>query len=242
MENWIPFYEAIANGLRAFRYRRDELITGIHNIASNVSCLGNLETRFADNSRGPLRDICPFTVMGIFNRGITDENRSDIASRLASLLEVTEQVPDSFEGVPKLNNQQSWFFGHDNGSQQGEINTLWEVFDTAIDFADSHDNDAEARRSAFIEAYNDATTNYSWLRRGRLTKGLYWARPRFFPCINLDGNSKNYIENNLNIQIRDLSTAENYLELRQRLMDDFGENSSIRSFPELQLAALRFQG
>lgn len=58
---------------------------------------------------GPLKDICPFTAMGIFNRGITDANRKTIASELANLLGVTESVPDSFEGIPT---KRPGFFGH----------------------------------------------------------------------------------------------------------------------------------
>ena len=108
--NWTRFYEAVADKLLAFRDRRDELVSGIHAIASRVDGLSNLGDRFADGSSGPLQDICPFTVMGIFNRGITDANRKGIASELAGLLGVSEPVPDSFEGIPILNNQKSWFF------------------------------------------------------------------------------------------------------------------------------------
>ena len=83
--NWTRFYEAVADKLLTFRNRRDELIAGIHVIASKVDGLSNLQDQFADGSSGPLKDICPFTAMGIFNRGITDANRKAIASELASL-------------------------------------------------------------------------------------------------------------------------------------------------------------
>ncbi|NCB28076.1 MAG: hypothetical protein EOM62_21875, partial [Bacteroidia bacterium] len=100
---WTSFYEAVADKLLTFRHKRDELIAGIHVIASKVDGLSNLQDQFADGSSGPLKDICPFTAMGIFNRGITDANRKAIASELASLLGVSEPVPDSFEGIPILN-------------------------------------------------------------------------------------------------------------------------------------------
>ena len=45
---------------------------------------------------GPLKDVCPFTAMGVFNRGITDANRTTIATELA-LLGVSEA--DSFENT-----------------------------------------------------------------------------------------------------------------------------------------------
>lgn len=53
----------------------------------------------------PLKDICPFTTMGLFNRNLTDSNRKIIAAKLANLLGVNEPIPDSFAGIPLLNNQ-----------------------------------------------------------------------------------------------------------------------------------------
>ena len=82
---------------------------------------------------GPLKDICPFTTMGIFNRGITDTNRKSIAKELAKLLGIEEPVPDSFEGIPVLNNQRSWFFTFDKKRQPDDIETLWEIFRRQFD-------------------------------------------------------------------------------------------------------------
>ena len=150
----------MADKLLTFRNRRDELISGIHAIASKVDGLSNLQDQSADGSSGPLKDICPFTTIGIFNRGITDANRKAIAGGLAHLLGVTEPVPGSFEGIPILNNQRSWFFGFDKQRQPDDIDTLWEAFAQAIAFAESNDADA---RSAFVAAYDNATQS-PWCR------------------------------------------------------------------------------
>lgn len=88
---------------------RTPLIEGIHEIASRVPGLTYLQDKFPDGTSGPLRDICPFTTMGTFNRSMTDANRKTIAGELAKLLGVTVPVPPSFEGIPVLNNQRSWF-------------------------------------------------------------------------------------------------------------------------------------
>ncbi|MBK1673241.1 AAA family ATPase [Ectothiorhodospira shaposhnikovii] len=238
--NWTRFYEAVADKLLTFRNRRDVLIAGIHVIASKVDGLSNLQDQFADGSSGPLKDICPFTAMGIFNRGITDANRKAIASELASLLGVSEPVPDSFEGIPILNNQKSWFFGFDNKRQPDDIDTLWEVFAQAIAFAES--DDAEAR-SAFISAYDNATQRYGvgW----NLTMGLYWIRPWNFPT--LDGQSQRYISKKLNIQIgmngpKGRCNATDYLAVLDTLEARFQEDAyPVHSFPELSLAAWLFK-
>ena len=238
--NWTRFYEAVADKLLTFRNRREELIAGIHVIASKVDSLSNLQDQFEDGSSAPLKDICPFTAMGIFNRGITDANRKAIASELASLLGVSEPVPDSFEGIPILNNQKSWFFGFDNKRQSDDINILWEAFAQAIAFAES--DDAEAR-SAFVSAYDNATQRYGvgW----NLTMGLYWIRPWNFPT--LDGQSQRYISKKLNIQIgmngpKGRCNATDYLAVLDTLEARFQEDAyPVHSFPELSLAAWLFR-
>ena len=238
--NWTRFYEAVADKLLTFRNRRDEVFAGIHVIASKVDGLSNLQDQFADGSSGPLKDICPFTAMGIFNRGITDANRKAIASELASLLGVSEPVPDSFEGIPILNNQKSWFFGFDNKRQPDDIDILWEAFAQAIAFAES--DDAEAR-SAFVSAYDNATQRYGvgW----NLTMGLYWIRPWNFPT--LDGQSQRYISKKLNIQIgmngpKGRCNATDYLAVLDTLEARFQEDAyPVHSFPELSLAAWLFK-
>ena len=237
---WTRFYEAVADKLLTFKDKRDELIAGIHSIASKVDGLSNLQDQFADSTSGPLKDICPFTAMGIFNRGITDANRKVIASELANLIGVSVAVPDSFEGIPILNNQKSWFFGFDHKRQNDDIDILWEVFSQAITFTESDDTDA---RSAFIAAYNNATQCYNvgW----NLTMGLYWIRPWNFPT--LDGQSQRYISKKLNIQIgmngpKGRCNAIDYLAVLDTLEARFQEDAyPVHSFPELSLAAWLFK-
>lgn len=238
--NWTRFYESVGDKLLTFSTRRDELVSGIHVIASKLGGLSNLQDHFPDGSSGPLKDICPFTVMGIFNRGITDANRKAIARELAHLLGVSEPVPDSFEGIPILNNQNSWFFGFANKRQSDDLDVLWNVFTQAIAFADSSDADA---RSAFVTAYDIATQRYGvgW----NLTMGLYWIRPWSFPT--LDGQSQRYIGKKLNIQIglhgpKSRCSASDYLTVLDTLEARFQEDAyPVHSFPELSLAAWLFK-
>jgi 5-methylcytosine-specific restriction protein B len=239
--NWTNFYEAVADKLLTFRNRRDELIAGIHAIAQKVDCMSILNDQYKEGvPGGPLKDICPFTAMGIFNRGITDANRKTIASELASLLGVSVPVPDSFEGIPVLNNQRTWYFGYSYKRQPDDIDTLWEAFAQAIAFAES--DDAEAR-SAFVSAYDNATQRHGvgW----NLTMGLYWIRPWNFPT--LDGQSQRYISKKLNIQIgmngpKGRCNATDYLAVLDTLEARFQEDGyPVHSFPELSLAAWLFK-
>lgn len=233
---WTRFYVALADKLLTFKDRRDDLISGIHAIAPQVDGLSNLVDRFADGSSEPLQDICPFTTMGLFNRGITDTNRKAIAGKLAAMLGVVEPVPESFEGIPILNNQRSWFFGFDHTRQPDDIDNLWKVFVQAIALAD---NDVADARSMFVSAYDNATQGYGvgW----NLTMGLYWIRPWNFPT--LDGQSRDYIGKKLGIEIgksgaKRRCNANDYLSVLDTLESRFQEDACpVRSFPDLSLAA-----
>jgi 5-methylcytosine-specific restriction protein B len=128
--------------------------------------------QFADGSRGFIRAIAPFTLFGLFNRGIRDSSRMAIASELAAFQGVSEPVPQSFEGIPVLNSQKSWLFPYDNERRPGHINKLWDVLALGLQLADAKDEQPQA---AFLQAFDTAMQLYgvAW----NLTFGLYWIRP-----------------------------------------------------------------
>ncbi len=234
--HWTGFYEAIADGLLGFRNRRDELIAGIHSIASKEKSFISLTDIFADGRFAPLTDIDPFTVIGTFNRALTDANRKAIASGLADLLGVSDSAPGSFAGVPNMPIIKSWFFGHAKDRQPDDIDTLWEVFACAIALAKSDD---VKTRSAFVSAYDKAKDCHGV--KWNLTMGLYWIRPwKFQP---LDSYSRSYISKELKIQIveidsKNLCNATDYLALLDTLEPRFREDACpVHSFPELSLKA-----
>ena len=107
---WVRFYKSIADKLIDFKNKREELVEKIHKIAEQVPALSGLEDKFKDGTTGPLKDICPFTTIGIFNQGHTFENRKIIATKLANSLDVSEPVPISFDGIPVVSSQNAWVF------------------------------------------------------------------------------------------------------------------------------------
>lgn len=240
---WTSFYEEIASKLLSFRDRRDELIAGIHKISEKSDVMSILNDQYEEGVEGGLlKDICPFTVMAMFNRGITDDNRKIIAKELADLLGVSQPVPESFDGIPIVNNQKTWFFGYSYKRQPDDIDNLWDVFARAISFTDlDNEGESEDTRSEFIAAYDKVTQCYGvgW----NLTMGLYWIRPWSF--LTLDGQSQEYINKKLNIEIsmnglKGRCTANDYLELLDNLDTRFQEDSyPVHSFPELSLAAYK---
>ncbi|QOJ31713.1 MAG: AAA family ATPase [Gammaproteobacteria bacterium] len=237
---WTDFYEAVAEKLLTHADDRTPLIEGIHEIASRVPGLTYLQDKFPDGTSGPLRDICPFTTMGTFNRSMTDANRKTIAGELAKLLGVTVPVPPSFEGIPVLNNQRSWFFAYADKRGAGDIDALWKVFVAASKMVDGDQLDT---RDAFIRAYDEATQ--VWGVAWNLSTGLYWAHPWEF--LTLDSQSRHYINKRLGLNVA-ISGQQGpcdgpaYLKLLDDLRSRFGEDGyPVHSFPDLSLASWMYK-
>lgn len=237
---WTDFYEAVAEKLLAHADDRTPLIEGIHEIASRVPGLTYLQDKFPDGTSGPLRDICPFTTMGTFNRSMTDANRKTIAGELAKLLGVTVPVPPSFEGIPVLNNQRSWFFAYADRRGAGDIDALWKVFVAASKMVDGDQLDT---RDAFIRAYDEATQ--VWGVAWNLSTGLYWAHPWEF--LTLDSQSRHYINKRLGLNVaisgqQGPCDGRAYLKLLDDLRSRFGEDGyPVHSFPDLSLASWMYK-
>ncbi|WP_242393298.1 McrB family protein [Anaeromyxobacter oryzisoli] len=234
---WTRFYEALADRLAAFHDRRGELLGLLAEISKQGDVPVQLEDRFSDGTTGFVRDIDPFTFLGLFNRGITTENRRTIAGALAAKLGVTEPVPADFDGIPVLHNQKSWFFGFEKERDPEDIPALWRVLRAALAFADSDGDDTA--RAEFIAAYDHANgrAGVAW----NLTIGLYWIRPWKF--LGLDAKSREYLENKLKIAIgrsgpKRRCSAQDYLAAMEVLETRFQEPSfPVHSYPETSLEA-----
>lgn len=236
MFSWTNFYEDFAEKLLKFKDDRSPLIKGLKDLASRNDKLSYLTDQFEDGSEGIMRDICPFTFFGIFNRGTTAENRTTLARELGNLIGVEADAPTSFDGIPILNNQNSWFFAWQKLRKPDDIDRLWNIFSAARLFAQSDDPGA---RAAFIEAFDQALNvkQTSW----NLTAGLFWSNPWDFAT--LDGQSRSYISNQLSLPVPKRTKSfpydgDNYLKLVDNLSQRFEEDDyPVHSFPELSYRA-----
>lgn len=183
MHPWIPFYEEFADKLLGFAGSRRELI----DIALWACAQAGLKEPRLD-SVSPPADIDPFTVFGLFNKGISDANRKAVMAALADALGMAPAVPESFDGVPVLNNMNATFyrFTGDPSRGDGDVDDLWALFAAAIAYADEPAPEAEA---AFCTAFGRVRGLKG--NRWKLTMGLYWARPRSF--LNLDSRNRWFI-------------------------------------------------
>ena len=176
---WISFYKELSDKLLTYRDRRDDLINKLATVYESIGMsLPKLE---ADE----LQDIDPFTVFGLFNKGITDANRQKIIAGIAEVFDIGADQPTDFEGIPVLNNLNATFYAFANDERRGEhdIDNLWHVFEAELALAA---DDNEETRKAFVEAFD--TTVIQFTLGWKLTMGLYWARPYNF--ISLDSRNR----------------------------------------------------
>ncbi len=239
---WARFYQAFADGLLSHSADRGPIISFLEELQPKVEGLGLLRgDQFADGSKGFIKDIDPFTLLGLFNRGIKDSNRQAIAAALAQFLGVEEALPESFEGIPVLNNQKSWFFPYAKDRDPAQIDALWQVFQSGLALAEA---DTEQAIEAFSRDFDAAMGYYgvAW----NLTFGLYWCRPWSF--LSLDERSRSYIGDKLRLTIgrngaKQRCSAADYLQLIDALKQRFEEpDFSVHSFPELSLEAWTYTG
>ena len=182
---WVEFYSAFATKLLDFAKDRKALIAKLQSVYKSIG----IKFPKVDSSAA-VADIDPFTVFGLFNKGITEANRIAILKGIAKEFSVAATVPNSFDGVPVLNNLNATFYRFVGDPDRGEhdIENLWSVFSAAVAYADST---TTVNQEAFISAYDlvkDLKGN-----RWKLTMGLYWVRPMRY--INLDSRNRWFIEN-----------------------------------------------
>ena len=234
---WVSFYMEFATKLLEYKTDRSSLIGTLQKVYSNIGMkLPKLEK---DNVP---KDIDPFTIFGLFNKGITDAKRISILGGIKTLFEIEADVPDDFSGIPVLNNMMATFYAFEGGDRRkdDDIDNLWNAFESAIKLAE---NDSEESRAAFISAYDQVRSQFAV--RWNLTMGLYWIRPYTF--ISLDSRNREFMSNPDNISanvvaemktLKSVPAAEKYLSICDKCKSavESGEYG-YTSFPELSYKA-----
>ena len=102
---WINWYTEFATELLPYKDNRKELIRKIQRVFESIGMkMPKLE------KDGEPFDIDPFTIFGLFNKGITEANRIAIIRGIGKEFAVEAEVPETFEGIPVLNNLKATFY------------------------------------------------------------------------------------------------------------------------------------
>ena len=180
---WVSFYTSFANELLKYKNNRQELLRKLQNAYKAIPM--DFPTM---NQDGAPIDVDPFTVFGMFNKGLKTQNRIKIIEAIRNEFQIAAKTPDSFDGIPLINAIVGCFFGFKEDQQPGDIDNLWEVFSQAILLADSG---GKIDSSAFVSHFDKALNQYGihW----NITMALFWIRPGFY--LNLDSKNRWYILN-----------------------------------------------
>lgn len=179
---WTSFYMELASALLKYKNNRSELIGILKTIFSDAE----MNFPFKEKGKEVYEDICPFTVLGSFNKGITNANRIALLEQFAKQFSIKAAVPTEFDGIPVVMNLSAWFFAYKENRGEHDIDNLWELLEKAIAYSDEASAD---NKNAFITAYD--TVSKQKMIKWNITMGLYWVRPYTF--INLDSTNRAFI-------------------------------------------------
>ena len=218
---WIAFYKEFADKLLKYRHNRALLLKLIY--SNNDSFMVNyLHDEGGEDDR--CKDIDPFTTMGIFNRGISQEKRFDAAKKFKELLSIKADVPSDFCGIPVLNNQKSHFFGFRNKRKKEDIENLWRLFEAVV-----QDKDCKVEFNTVIQQY---------IINVNITMGLFWIRPERF--LALDKANNIYLKDKYGISLpKNVPEYTEYSHLLKEVKEKMDNNDiAEKTFYEISANAV----
>jgi len=192
---WMPIYTELAQRLLSFKDNRHDLMDLIYN--NNV--LKQYTSYLHKQNGQPLNDIDPLSFMGIFNRGNSFENRKVMLSEIKAVLNLSNYVPEDFDGIPVLDNRKSFYLSWDNEAMVSKsCSNLWDFF--ASFMADDLKE----------QDFNDLL-NQNGMGLAMITIPLFWCKPNDF--LSLDSRNVKYLNSyGINIQINDFTSYKNLLK------------------------------
>lgn len=179
---WVAFYKEFASKLLNYKTHRAALVEKVKAIYTKTGM--SMPTLERDNN---LIDIDPFTVFGLFNKKLTDDNRMKILTAIAELFDVKAPVPTSFDSLPVLNPQNATFYYFVDERGEKDIDDLWDLFVSALTYA----KEPTKEHRETISHYFDVAINKKGNGNSKITMALYWISPDSF--LNLDSRNEWYI-------------------------------------------------
>lgn len=237
--DWVDFYKEFAIILLDYKDERIELIDKVKAIYQDTGI--KMPTLEKDNN---IVDIDPFTVFGLFNKKLKDNNRIKILSAIKNLFDIKAQVPTSFDSLPVLNPQNSTFYYFVGRRDEEDIEILWSLFASAISYTKSPTED----NLKTLSHYFDLAINKKGNGNSKITMGLYWIAPDTF--LNLDSRNEWYIYKSGKIptsivkglpEVEDKIPAKKYFKIMELLKIYLeSEDSNLKNFKELSFEAWRY--
>lgn len=237
---WVDFYKEFATKLLEYKNNRDELINKVKAIYSEADM--NLPTLELDNK---IIDIDPFTVFGLFNKSsMRKANRIKIISQVKKLFHISAVIPDAFDSIPVLNNQNATFYYFVDARGASDIDDLWKLFENAL----KYELDQNEDNLRILSKYFNIVINRKGNGNSKITMGLYWIGPNTF--MNLDSRNEWYIYESGKIPVNVVEklpkvepkiSAEKYFTIVEELRKYINSDESVfNDFKELSFEAWKY--
>lgn len=214
---WIPFYIEMADKLLSFKDNREPLLDIVYKLDKKF--VGYIKAE----DGGHVSDIDPFTVYGIFNRGITNDNRIKLCHYFKNKLGIEANIPADFDGIPVVNNMMATFYWREY--EHTDIQPLWDLFVAVLQ------NDNQKVKERF-----DVVSNQQGIK-WNITMGLYWIRP--YDYISLDSRNRDYLPSlGIDVFKENQIDAEHYMPLLNNVKDKIASGSiKEKDIPEISYQA-----
>jgi hypothetical protein len=206
----------------------DKLLQYKDNRSQLLDIVYSLDDKFVgytkDSTNGArLTDIDPFSVIAIFNRGLTDDNRNIIAGVFKKKFNILADIPSDYDGVPILNSQKSVLFKI--AKVETDVQPLWDFFVAAL----------KGSQDALFKWFDVVRKQHGI--KWNLTMALFWIRP--FNFIALDSRNQGYLPK-LGIDVFDDSKldAAHYFKLLEEVKAKLDSHTiEENSIPEISYNA-----
>lgn len=212
--SWINYYMELADAVLKYKNDRAPFVQKVRKAYEDAG----IEYKYYWNGHY-FEDMDPFTFFGGFNKQISDKTRISLLTQYKITFGISAEVPVDFNGIPVMNNMQSWFT---DDTPDERMDTYWNLFEVAINGAES------GKLQGFAELF-DKAASFSGTR-WNLTMALFWIRPLFY--INLDTNNRNKLQA-AGLFDGKYPKGKKYLDICEILRSKLGTKTfPYKSFPE----------
>jgi 5-methylcytosine-specific restriction protein B len=209
---WIPIYQQIAKALLKYEKNQKDLIELLNKLKQKGLPVISLKDYDVGDVEIPLSEIDPFSFFANWNRNIKRNKRDEIIKDIQKALNISENIPTDYMGVPTVFMMFARFFKYKKDRNPEEIPQLWRLFREVLS--------NNLKKDTFNAVVEKSPTNF------QITMGLFWIDP--YNYLNLDKTTRKYLETfNVNVNdLKDFDTYKSYLNaVKSKLNKPFYEVS-----------------
>ena len=163
--SWIPFYTEFAEKLLEYKYKQPELIGLLKESFKQTK----LSFPRIEEPGKPEEHIDPFTVIGMFNKGISFDNRIALITALRNTFSIKAKVPDDFDGIPIVNNMLACFYWT---GDYPTIEKLWSFFEAVMNDKEKPFSDEIGKQFDDVLTRNGIKWNITMGLSGSIQKSI----------------------------------------------------------------------